>query len=235
MPSFNNLDELHVHQLQGLQWTVKHVYQGSEFYRQRLEACGVGPEDISSLDDIRKLPFTTADDLRDGYPFPLLSVPESQVVRIHASSGTTGKRKILCYTQKDIDDWVYFFARCYEMAGLNAEDEILVDHLPTEFRGEGQAEVVKSSASVLDTFFPMTLREMEKIQIEKTIDQTDGNKSKAAVLLGISRQTLREKLKAFKSQQEKKEAEAKNTPDGGEVQPPKADGGGDARAAADQK
>ena len=126
MPSFNNLDELHAHQLQGLQWTVKHVYQGSKFYRQRLEAGGVGPEDISSLDDIRKLPFTTADDLRDGYPFPLLSVPESQVVRIHASSGTTGKRKILSYTQKDIDDWVYFFARCYEMAGLNAEDKVQI-------------------------------------------------------------------------------------------------------------
>jgi phenylacetate-CoA ligase len=126
MPSFNNLDELHAHQLRGLQWTVKHVYQGSEFYRQRLEASGVGPEDISRLDDIRKLPFTAADDLRDGYPFPLLSVPESQVVRIHASSGTTGKRKILSYTQKDIDDWVYFFARCYEMAGLSTEDKVQI-------------------------------------------------------------------------------------------------------------
>jgi len=126
MPSFNSLAELHAHQLQGLQWTVKHACQGSEFYRQRLAAHGVRPEDIRSLDDIRKLPFTSADDLGDGYPFPLLSVPESQVVRVHASSGTTGKRKILSYTQKDIDDWVYFFARCYEMAGLSAEDRVQI-------------------------------------------------------------------------------------------------------------
>jgi phenylacetate-CoA ligase len=126
MPDFKDLDELHVHQLQGLQWTVNHVFRGSDFYRKRLENAGVRPEAIQSLDDIRKLPFTTADDLRDGYPFPLLSVPQSQVVRIHASSGTTGKRKILSYTQKDIDDWVHFFARCYEMAGLTTEDRVQI-------------------------------------------------------------------------------------------------------------
>ncbi len=73
-----------------------------------------------------KLPFTQADDLRDGYPFPLLSVPMSDVVRIHASSGTTGKKKVLCYTQKDIDDWAHFFARCYEMAGLTPEDRVQI-------------------------------------------------------------------------------------------------------------
>jgi phenylacetate-CoA ligase len=78
------------------------------------------------MDDIQSLPFTTADDLRDGYPFPLLAVPESQVVTIHASSGTTGKRKILSYTQKDIDDWIHFFARCYEMAGLTQEDRVQI-------------------------------------------------------------------------------------------------------------
>ena len=83
-------------------------------------------KDIRTLDDIRKLPFITADDLRQGYPFPLLSVPESQVVRIHASSGTTGKRKILSYTQKDIDDWIHFFARCYEMAGITVEDRVQI-------------------------------------------------------------------------------------------------------------
>jgi phenylacetate-CoA ligase len=126
MPSFNNLAELHAHQLKGLQWTVEHAYRGSSFYRRRLAEAGVQPGDIRTLADIRKLPFTTADDLRDGYPFPLLSVPESRVVRIHASSGTTGKRKILSYTQKDIDDWIHFFARCYEMAGLTAEDRVQI-------------------------------------------------------------------------------------------------------------
>ena len=126
MPSFKNLAELHAHQLKGLRWTVDHAYRGSSFYRQRLQEAGVPPGDIQSLADIRKLPFTTADDLRAGYPFPLLSVAESEVVRIHASSGTTGKRKILSYTRKDIEDWTHFFARCYEMAGLSAEDRVQI-------------------------------------------------------------------------------------------------------------
>ena len=126
MPSFKNSAVLRAHQLKGLQWTVEHACRGSSFYRQRLAEAGVQPGDIQTLADIRKLPFATADDLRDGYPFPLLSVPESQVIRIHASSGTTGKRKILSYTQKDIDDWVHFFARCYEMAGLTAEDRVQI-------------------------------------------------------------------------------------------------------------
>jgi phenylacetate-CoA ligase len=126
MPSFNDIEELKQHQLNGLQWTIAHAYQGSDLYRKKLDEAGVRPDDIQSMDDIQSLPFTTADDLRDGYPFPLLAVPESQVVRIHASSGTTGKRKILSYTQKDIDDWIHFFARCYEMAGLTQEDRVQI-------------------------------------------------------------------------------------------------------------
>ena len=126
MPSFKNDDELRQHQLKGLQWTVNHAYRGSSHYREKLDEAGVRAEDIHSLGDIQKLPFTTADDLRKGYPFPLLAIPESRVVRIHASSGTTGKRKILTYTQKDIDDWAHFFARCYEMAGITAEDRVQI-------------------------------------------------------------------------------------------------------------
>ncbi len=126
MPSFKNSEELQQHQLKGLQWTVSHAYEGSSFYRNRLEQAGVRPVDIQSMDNIRELPFTTADDLRVGYPFPLLAVADSEVVRIHASSGTTGKRKILAYTQKDIDDWAHFFARCYEMAGMTTEDRVQI-------------------------------------------------------------------------------------------------------------
>jgi phenylacetate-CoA ligase len=126
MPQFNTFEELREEQLRGLQWTVKHAYENSPFYRERLDRAGVKPEDIRTLDDIRRLPFTTADDLREGYPFPLLSVPLSKVVRVHASSGTTGKRKVLAYTQKDIDDWMHFFARCYEMAGLTQEDRVQI-------------------------------------------------------------------------------------------------------------
>jgi len=126
MPTFKDLDELSAYQLNGLKWTVKHAYQGSPFYQKRLDEAKVSPDDISSLEDIEKLPFTTASDLRDGYPLPLLSVPEAEVVRIHASSGTTGKKKILAYTQKDIDDWAHFFARCYEMAGLTKTDRVQI-------------------------------------------------------------------------------------------------------------
>ena len=126
MPAFKDIKELEAHQLKGLQWTVNHAYQGSPFYRKLLDDAGVSAEDIHTLDDVQKLPFTTADDLREGYPFPLLSVPDSRVVRIHASSGTTGKRKVLAYTQKDIDDWLHFFARCYEMAELTEEDRVQI-------------------------------------------------------------------------------------------------------------
>ncbi|HIC84818.1 MAG TPA: phenylacetate--CoA ligase family protein [Desulfobacterales bacterium] len=126
MPKINTEEELKEVQLEGLKWTVRHAYEGSEVYRKKLEDAGIGPNDIKSLDDLNRLPFTTAQDLQEGYPFPLLSVPLEKVVRIHASSGTTGKRKVLCYTQKDIDDWIHFFARCYEMAELTKEDRVQI-------------------------------------------------------------------------------------------------------------
>lgn len=126
MPPFVSQEELFQHQLAGLKWTVKHAYSGSDFYRKKMDQAGVFPDDIKSLDDLKRLPFTSARDLSNGYPFPLLSVPMSQVVRLHASSGTTGKRKVLCYTQKDIEDWAHFFARCYEMAELTQDDRVQI-------------------------------------------------------------------------------------------------------------
>jgi phenylacetate-coenzyme A ligase PaaK-like adenylate-forming protein len=126
IPSFRNAQELASHQLKGLQWTVRHAFEGSPFYRERLEGAGIAPESIRSLDDLRRLPFTDTDDLRDGYPFPLRAVPFEQIVRIHASSGTTGKRKVLAYTQKDLDDWTHFFARAYEMAGVTPLDRVQI-------------------------------------------------------------------------------------------------------------
>ena len=125
-PKVNNMEELKKLQLERLKWTVNHAYNNCDFYRKKFDEAGVKPEDIKSLDDIVKLPFTTADDLRAGYPFPLRSVDFKDIVRIHASSGTTGKRKIMCYTQKDIDDWLYMFARCYEMAELTPEDRVQI-------------------------------------------------------------------------------------------------------------
>ena len=126
MPSYSSYQELAEMQVRGLQWTVNHAYNGSPFYRKKLDEARVKPEQIKSLDDLKRLPFVTSKDLAEGYPFPMLSVPMSDVVRIHASSGTTGKRKVLCYTQKDIDDWAHFFARCYEMADLTPEDRVQI-------------------------------------------------------------------------------------------------------------
>ncbi len=126
MPKIRLERELKKIQLEGLQWTVQHAYQHSEFYRNRFDEAGVKPKHIKSLKDISKLPFTTANDLQEGYPFPLRSVPFEKIVRIHASSGTTGKRKVLCYTQKDINDWANMFARCYEMAGLTPKDRVQI-------------------------------------------------------------------------------------------------------------
>lgn len=125
-PLFRTQEELYQHQLNGLKWTVNHAYYGSDFYRKRLDNAGVSPSDIKNLEDLTLLPFTSSKDLSDGYPFPLLSIPLSRVVRLHASSGTTGKRKVLCYSQKDINDWRNFFARCYEMADLTKEDRVQI-------------------------------------------------------------------------------------------------------------
>jgi phenylacetate-CoA ligase len=126
MPDINSDEELADLQLKGLRWTMSHVQEGSPFYRKKLKDVGVQPEDLRRLEDLQKLPFTTVEDLRDGYPFPLISVPFEKVVRIHASSGTTGKRKVLCYTEKDLRDWSDMFARCYEMAGLSQEDRVQI-------------------------------------------------------------------------------------------------------------
>lgn len=126
LPAFNSLEELRAHQLKGLQWTAAHAYNGSSEYRKKFDAAEVAPGDVKSLDDLQRLPFTTADDLREGYPFPLRCVPFENIIRIHSSSGTTGKRKNLCYTKKDVDDWACFFARCFHMAGVTAEDRVQI-------------------------------------------------------------------------------------------------------------
>jgi phenylacetate-CoA ligase len=126
MPNFKSEAELERFQLDGLKWTIRHVLEGSDFYRKKLKEAGVGMGDIKGLEDLQRFPFTTVDDLKEGYPFPLLSVPIENVIRIHASSGTTGKRKVLCYTGKDLRDWSDMFARCYEMAGLTQEDRVQI-------------------------------------------------------------------------------------------------------------
>ena len=119
-------DFLADHQLAGIRWSVDQAMKNDQ-YRVKLKAAGIASgADIRTLDDVRRLPFTDVTDLRDGYPFPLLCVPIEDVVRVHASSGTTGKRKVLAYTQKDVDTFALQMARCYELAGLTREDRIQI-------------------------------------------------------------------------------------------------------------
>ena len=105
---------------------VDYVYHNVEFYRKKMQAVGLMPGDIRSIEDITKLPFTTKDDLRDNYPFGLFAVPNSQIVRIHASSGTTGKATVVGYTRHDLEVWSECVARCLTMANVCKDDIIQI-------------------------------------------------------------------------------------------------------------
>jgi len=109
-------------QLKQLKKTVKHVYENVPFYRKKLKELKITPEDIKTLDDIRKLPFTTKDDLRMNAPFGMMAVSLDNCIELHASSGTTGTPVTVCYTKNDIDVWSEVMARCLSMAGLTKKD-----------------------------------------------------------------------------------------------------------------
>src|SRR5690606_6392661 len=104
-------DELLALQLDRLKWTLRHAYDNVPHYRRAFDQAGVHPDDVRTLADIAKFPFTTKQDLRDNYPFDMFAVPREKVVRIHASSGTTGKPTVVGYTQHDIDTWADLVAR----------------------------------------------------------------------------------------------------------------------------
>ena len=103
---------------------VERVYTNVPFYRKKLEAAGVKPADIKSLADIAKLPFTSKDDLRETYPYGLLAVPQSEIVEIHMSSGTTGTPVVDAYTRRDMDDWSEGMARTLSGAGATRNDTV---------------------------------------------------------------------------------------------------------------
>ena len=119
-------DEMHNLQSARLVKLVDYVYHNVDFYRKKMQSAGLMPGDIKSIEDITKLPFTTKDDLRDNYPFGLFAVPNSQIVRIHASSGTTGKATVVGYTRRDLDVWAECVARCLTMAGVSKNDIIQI-------------------------------------------------------------------------------------------------------------
>lgn len=121
-------DELQALQLKRLQWSLRHAYDNVPHYRKAFDDAGVHPDDLRYLADLAKFPFTEKKTLRDNYPFGLFAVPREQVVRIHASSGTTGRPTVVGYTQKDIDTWADLVARSIRAAGGRAGDMVHVGY-----------------------------------------------------------------------------------------------------------
>ena len=123
-----SIDELRALQLQRLKWSLSHAYANSPVYKAKFDAAGVHPDELKQLSDLAKFPFTTKADLRDSYPFGMFAVPRSSVVRIHASSGTTGKPTVVGYTRKDIDTWASVVARSIRAAGARPGDMVHVSY-----------------------------------------------------------------------------------------------------------
>ena len=123
-----SIDEMRSLQLKRLQATLHHAYANSPVYRAKFDAAGVHPDDCKSLSDLAKFPFTTKADLRDSYPFGMFAVPRDQVVRVHASSGTTGKPTVVGYTARDIDTWSTVVARSIRAGGARRGDMVHVSY-----------------------------------------------------------------------------------------------------------
>lgn len=156
-------DELRRVQSERLIETVERVYFNVPYYRHKMQEAGLGPEKIRSIDDLEKLPYTTKQDLRDNYPFGLFAVPMSEIVRIHASSGTTGKSTVVGYTRNDISTWSEVMARTLTSAGANRNDFIQIAYgyglftggLGLHYGGE------KIGASVIPISGGNTMRQIE--------------------------------------------------------------------------
>ena len=121
-------DEITALQVERLRWSLHQAYDNVDHYRRRFDARGVHPDDLKTLDDLRKFPFATKDDLRQNYPFGMFAVPREQIVRVHASSGTTGQPTVVAYTQNDIDMWASLMARSIHAAGGRRSDMVHVGY-----------------------------------------------------------------------------------------------------------
>jgi phenylacetate-CoA ligase len=121
-----SVDEIQALQLSRLKWSLAHAYENVPMYRRRFDQAGVHPDDLNSLSDLAKFPFTQKTDLRDNYPFGLFAVPREQILRIHASSGTTGKPTVVGYTEKDLDIWADLVARSMRASGTRPGDIVHV-------------------------------------------------------------------------------------------------------------
>ena len=121
-------DELQALQLARLKWSLNHAYHHVPHYRQSFDGAGVHPDDLKTLSDLARFPFTVKTALRDNYPFGMFAVPREQVLRLHASSGTTGKPTVVGYTRRDLDNWADLVARSIRAAGGRAGDIVLVSY-----------------------------------------------------------------------------------------------------------
>jgi len=119
-----SIDEIRALQLDRLKWSLRHAYENVPMYKQRFDEAGVHPDDLTTLSDLAKFPFTYKNDLRDNYPFGLFAVPRSEIIRLHASSGTTGKPTVVGYTRTDIDNWADLVARSLRASGLRKGDMV---------------------------------------------------------------------------------------------------------------
>jgi phenylacetate-CoA ligase len=153
-------------QLGRLQWSVRHAYDNVAAYRVKFDAAGVSPDDIRSLDDIRRLPFTTKEDLRQNYPFGMFAVPSERVARIHASSGTTGKPTVVGYTQNDLDVWATVVARSLRASGIRAGMRVHNAYGYGLFTGGlgAHAGIEKLGATVIPVSGGQTARQVQLIQ-----------------------------------------------------------------------
>ena len=164
------IDDLKKLQEEKLKQLVHYVYERSPFYRKRFDEHGVKPEDIQTLDDIRKLPFTVKQDLRDTYPTGMFCVPNTELVRFHASSGTTGKPTVVGYTQHDIEEWAESLARGFTSVGLGENDILQVSYGYGLFTGGLGAHYgsEKLGATVLPTSSGNTERQLELMRDDVT-------------------------------------------------------------------
>src|SRR5438128_6701303 len=119
-------DEIESLQLERLKWSIRHAYDHVPRYQKKCTAVGAHPDDLRTLADLGRFPFTTKQDLRDGYPFGFFAVPRTEVVRVHASSGTTGKPTVVGYTARDIETWASLMARSIRAAGARPGDIVHV-------------------------------------------------------------------------------------------------------------
>jgi len=121
-----NLEMVFQYQEKKLRDFVPRLYANSPFYRRKLDEAGVDPHGVRSMEDLGRLPFTTKSELRTGYPLGLMAVTEDHIVRIHSSSGTTGKPVIVPYTARDVSTWAEMMARCLAAAGVTGRDRVQV-------------------------------------------------------------------------------------------------------------